>query len=105
MFGQALWPSKPHTLSPGSSQPRRNAVLNDASLKISNGHENVELKLARWVHAAGVNALAWANQCNAMTGQLANNLCQVRQTAPEPVQLETHNHIQLAPSHVGHHLV
>jgi GNAT superfamily N-acetyltransferase len=82
---------------------RCNPFLNDAPLKLRNGHEDVQLKLACRVHAAGVNSLVGTDQRNLVSGQLTHNLRKVRQAPAKPIQLEAYNDIQLSFAHVRKH--
>src|SRR5436190_9733005 len=102
MLGKPFGPAQFDPSGLGSLEPSRYALSNNRPLKLHNGHEDIQLQLARRIAATRIDPLTRTDQRNPMRAQFSHDLSQVRETSPQALQLETDHHVELAAPHLRH---
>jgi hypothetical protein len=76
--------------------------MHDFALELSHRGQNVKLQLASRIIVRGVDTLRGHDQRHLMRIEFIDDLRKVRKTTPEPIQFETHDHINPSTPDCGH---
>ncbi len=99
------WPAEPHTLCLRNGKPSVDSLADHFSLKLRNRAENVQLQARRRVRRGRVDTLGRDYQRDVVRRKLTYDLGQICEASAKPIQLETHNDIDLRSAHRQHEAI
>jgi hypothetical protein len=108
---QALRGDGPHgateldTLGSGDLEAGTGALLDEGTLELGHGDQDVHDQATRGILFARVDGLGGADQRDAVGIELENELGEVRKAAAQAVEFHAEKDVDAAPAHVGHELV